>query len=124
LSFIKQPWFAPMVFAVTLGLYVGVPALVAALLFRGGLVLLASGVTFVRRDGAPASRLRVFWRGLVAWSPLLAAPFVFGFLKLAAGGVVAGTIAAVLVCALTVISLSLPTRGLPDRLAGTWPVPR
>jgi hypothetical protein len=124
LSFIKQPWFVPMMFAVALGLYVGLPALVAALLFRGGLVLLAASVTFVRRDGAQASRLRVFWRGLVAWSPLLAVPFVFGFLKLAAGGVVAATIAALLVGGLTLISLSLPTRGLPDRLAGTWPVPR
>jgi hypothetical protein len=25
---------------------------------------------------------------------------------------------------LTVISLALPERGLQDRLAGTWPVPR
>ena len=124
LSFIKQPWFVPMVFAVTLGLYVGLPALVAALLFRGGLVLLASSVTFVRRDGAQASRLRVFWRELVAWSPLLVVPFVFGFLKLTAGGVVAGTVAALLICGLALISLSLPTRGIPDRLAGTWPVPR
>jgi len=42
-----------------------VPGLIAALLFRRGLVLLIAGVTFVRRDGMRASRLRVFWRGLV-----------------------------------------------------------
>ena len=75
MAFMKQPWFAPTVFAATSGIYVGVPALIAALLFRGGLILLVSGVTFVRRDGARASRLRVFWRGLVAWSPFVAVPF-------------------------------------------------
>ena len=124
LSFLKQPWFVPMMFATSLGLYVGIPALVAALLFRGGLVLLASSVTFVRRDGAQASRLRVFWRGLVAWSPLLLAPFAFVFLKFVSGNVAAAAITATLVSALVLISLFLPTRGLPDRLAGTWPVPR
>ena len=50
--------------------YVGIPALIAALLFRGGLVLRMAGITFVRRDGKQASRFRVFWRALVAWSSL------------------------------------------------------
>ena len=50
--------------------YVCVPALIAAVLFRGGLVLWMAGISFVRRDGKRASRLRVFWRALVAWSPL------------------------------------------------------
>ena len=81
-------------------------------------------MTFVRRDGARASRLRVFWRGLVAWSPLVIAPFVFGFLKLAMDGVTAGIVAALLVCGLAIASLALPNRGLADRLAGTWQVPR
>lgn len=54
----------------TLVMFVCLPALIAAVLFRGGLVLLMAGVTFVRRDGKRASRLRVFWRALVAWSPL------------------------------------------------------
>ena len=124
LGFVKQPWFVPAMFAMMLVIYVGVPALLAALLFRGGLVLLVSGVTFVRRDGARASRLRVFWRGLVAWSPFLIAPFLFGFMKLAVSGLVAGVAGALFVCLLAIISLTLPARGLPDRLAGTWPVPR
>ncbi len=120
----KQPWMAPMVFGSTLAMYVGLPALLAALLFRGGLILLASGVTFVRRDGVQASRLRSFWRGLVAWSPLAAAPVIFGLLKVALDGLAAGTIAGLIVCVLATVSLALPDRGLPDRLAGTWPVPR
>jgi hypothetical protein len=124
LAFFRKPWFPPLMFGATLAIYVGIPALVAALLFRGGLVLLAAGVTFVRRDGARASRLRVFWRGLVAWSPLLAAPVLFGLLVVPCGKPVAATVAALIVCGLTIISLALPQRGLPDRLAGTWPVPR
>jgi hypothetical protein len=28
------------------------------------------------------------------------------------------------VCALTIVSLAWPNRGLQDRLAATWPVPR
>ena len=63
---------------VMLAIYVCMPALIAALLFRGGLVLRMAGMTFVRRDGKRASRLRVFWRALVAWSPLWLA--LFGFI--------------------------------------------
>ena len=66
----RQPWFPLMVLAAALVMYVGLPALIAALLFRGGLVLLAVGITFVRRDGERASRLRAFWRAVVAWSPV------------------------------------------------------
>ena len=61
----------PLLFVLmsTLIIYVCIPALIAAVLFRGGLVLLMAGITFVRRDGRRASRLRVFWRALVAWMP-------------------------------------------------------
>jgi hypothetical protein len=123
-AFMRKPWFPAAMFGVALAIYVGLPAIIAALLFRGGLILLLSGVTFVRRDGARASRLRVFWRGLVAWSPMLVVPFVFGFLMRPAGGLAAGAVAAFLIGSLTLISLALPKRGLADRLAGTWPVPR
>ena len=124
LAFLKQPWFPLAAFGATLAFYVGIPAVIAALLFRSGLILFVSGVTFVRRDGARASRLRVFWRGLVAWSPMLAAPFAVGFLMQPLGGFAAGAVAAFLVGSLTLLSLALPKRGLADRLAGTWPVPR
>ena len=69
----KMPASMPvMVLVASLLFYVGLPALIAALLFRGGLVLLIAGVTYVRRDGPRASRLRLFWRSLVAWSPVCA----------------------------------------------------
>jgi hypothetical protein len=81
-------------------------------------------VTFVRKDGARASRLRVFWRALVAWSPLLLALGLFTILKPWLGTFGAGLAAWLLVCALAILSVALPNRSLPDRLAGTWPVPR
>ncbi len=119
----------------TLVMFVCLPALIAAVLFRGGLVLLMAGVTFVRRDGKRASRLRVFWRALVAWSPLWLV--LLGLILLIPifpngppkelkdlpfwllGGLYGG-----LYSGLAILSGALPKRGLPDRLAGTWPVPR
>jgi len=41
------------------------------------LLLRMLGVAVVRKDGARASRLRVFWRSLVAWSPVWCAPVLF-----------------------------------------------
>jgi len=77
----------------------------------------------VRRDGARASRLRVFWRVMVAWSPvwlaiLLCVTFGRGH------PVLSRAIACSAVGGLAILSAALPGRGLPDRLAGTWPVPR
>jgi hypothetical protein len=120
----KQPWFPFVVVFAGLVIYVGVPALVAALLFRGGLVLLLARVTFVRKDGLRASRLRVFWRALVAWSPLLLALVLAGELKLWFSLFAASLIASLFIGGLAILSLALPDRGLPDRLAGIWPVPR
>jgi hypothetical protein len=111
----------------------------AAVLCRGGLLLWALGLTFVRSDGKPASRLRVLWRALVAWSPLVLLPIVPALVLPALQAsqpeaimpaealLVLGTIGG-LVClaylALVVWSALLPERGIPDRLAGTWLVPR
>jgi eukaryotic-like serine/threonine-protein kinase len=127
----KQQFFAEklpasllvLVTAVCLLVYVGVPAVIAVLLFRGGVVLLIAGVTYVRKDGLPASRLRLFWRSLVAWSltvPMFALSVV-GMAKHLSwepwlGLALLGLVAAV--------SVNLRERGLQDRLAGTWPVPR
>jgi hypothetical protein len=115
-----EPTFALFALPVTLALFVCLPALIAALAFRGGLVLLATGVTFVRRDGVQASRLRLFWRALVTWSPFLAAPALAWLLR----SPVWAELAVGLFCGLAILSVALPQRGLQDRLAGTWPVPR
>jgi uncharacterized RDD family membrane protein YckC len=120
----KQPWVPFFVAGVTLAVYVCIPALLAALLFRGGLVLLIARVTFVRKDGARASRLRVFWRALVAWSPLFLGLVLAGPLKVWFGPFAATLVSSLLICGLAILSVTLPDRSLPDRLAGTWPVPR
>jgi len=109
-----------------LAIYVCLPALIAAMLFRGGLALRAAGIALVRRDGRPASRLRVFWRALVAWVPfwtaLLLLLVVIGHQQAADNlslWMCCGSC-----CAFIALSLAMPRRGLPDRLAGIWPVPR
>jgi hypothetical protein len=129
-DFSKQPTFPVSMAGGALVIYVCIPALIAALLFRGGLVLLIARVAFVGRDGARASRLRVFGRALLAWSPLLPAlflsaglqfmikpPVALPFSLLFIGGLL-------FIAGLVIVSLALPERGLPDRMAGTWPVPR
>ncbi|MCU0788048.1 MAG: protein kinase, partial [Verrucomicrobia bacterium] len=73
MNVLDRPGMSTVMFWATFLIYVGLPAIVAALLFRGGLVLLATGVTYVRKDGRRASRLRLFWRSLVCWSPVVGA---------------------------------------------------
>jgi hypothetical protein len=110
--------------AIGLIIYVSFPALLAALLFRGGLAQRIAGVAFVRRDGALASRLRVFWRALLAWCPLVVALFIAPFHPRWLGPIDPSAFAVSLVLFMALVSLLLPERGLQDRLAGTWPVPR
>jgi len=120
----KPPPAMPvLVLGVALLFYVAFPALVAALLFRGGLVLLIGGVTYVSRDGARASRLRLLWRALVAWGPVLPL-FMVAVLAFAKQLTWQPWLALALLGMLAVVSVALPQRGLQDRLAGTWPVPR
>jgi hypothetical protein len=104
-----------------------------ALVFRSGLAMLTFGVVAVKRDGSRAGRLRVFWRALVTWSPILfglvalglwlfSAPADAGNMNVVLG--IAGGLALGLFAVLGVVSALLPERGLQDRLAGTWLVPR
>ena len=117
-------------------LLLAIVSIVCAIAFRSGLAMLVFGVVAVKRDGSRAGRLRVFWRALVTWSPAILG--LFGFVALGvwlsgdhndAGGMnvavgVAGGLALGLFAALAVVSALLPERGLQDRLAGTWLVPR
>lgn len=137
----------------------GAVSLVLAATCRLGPMLRILGIELVTSDGRPASRGRLFWRGLVAWSPVWLVPVVVAFvvpaIKLAtmeelppavaqtlnedqqvdayidrldqhnrmlftAIGVLSVSVGVVSM----VWSLALPGRGLPDRIARTWPVPR
>jgi uncharacterized RDD family membrane protein YckC len=95
-----------------------IPCLVASLLFRGGAMVRLLGIFFVDRDGLPASRWRITARNLVAWLPFLLIPAALSINELLP------IIVGLVVICLTATSLLLPKRGLQDRLAGTWPVPR
>ncbi|HEY5914927.1 MAG TPA: protein kinase [Verrucomicrobiae bacterium] len=120
---LKKPWFLVSLVYGTFAIYVAIPAFLAAILFRGGLVVRAAGVAFVRKDGEPASRLRLGWRALVAWSPVGVALVLVPLLARETLAVAAFG-PAVLMGLLATLDVLLPERGLPDRVAGTWPVPR
>jgi hypothetical protein len=114
-SFVAQafPWY----------LAVAVLALVANLVFRRGLIRLM-GLELVTADGRPASRLRVLARTAITWSPVLLVPLVMRFVTRMLPDLdgqpwwMLGMIAGAIVIAIW------PTRGVQDRLAGTWVVPR
>ena len=118
-----RPAFPVMVLAACLLFYVGFPAVIAALLFRGGVVLLIAGVTYGRKDGVRASRLRVLWRSIVTWVPVLPL-FIVSIVGMDKRWVWQHWLALALLGVLAAASIALPKRGLQDRLAGTWPVPR
>jgi uncharacterized RDD family membrane protein YckC len=128
----ERPWFPFVSGLVVLVLFVGIPSMAAAVAFRRGLVLRIAGVTLVRRDGKPASRLRLFSRSLVTWVPIAGALVLVPFIAAATGlftvaatvPLVAALTGASIVVVLATVSLMLPDRGLADRVVGTWPVPR
>ena len=71
------------------------------------------------RDGRPASRLRVLWRGLISWAPVLLAPFGVGFLSPALGLTWAIVLLLALLSVFALWSVLVPDRSLQDRLAHT-----
>jgi hypothetical protein len=104
--------------------YAALPAMIAALAFRGGLVLLVCGVGVVRKDGRPASRIRVFWRSVLTWGIFI--PAAAGAIRLnpVAWPTETAVLVVLMMAGLTVWSTLLPDRGIPDRLSGTRLVPR
>ena len=119
---------------------VAVFAILGAFLARGGLLMRARGIAVVTGAGRRVSRLRALGRALVAQLPLITLLVV-----LFQSGVVAGmqagygladgwqghSNAVVAVAALGMLFLGgglwaalHPERGLQDRIAGTWLVPR
>jgi eukaryotic-like serine/threonine-protein kinase len=109
--------------AFQLYLAVAILAVIANLAFGRGLIRIM-GLELVTADGRSASRLRVLVRTAITWSPILIVPLAMRFVARIPPdldgqpwwmlGMIAGAI---------VIATS-PTRGVQDRLAGTWVVPR
>ena len=107
--------------------FVAVAGLVAALATRGAILRLL-GFEVVTADGRRARRGRVLARAAIAWSPILLPLLVTGVIE----GVGAHLpnmipifgIALAVQCAGAIVAIAQPARGLQDRLAGTWIVPR
>jgi eukaryotic-like serine/threonine-protein kinase len=100
--------------------------LLSALLFRGGLVLRWLGIAVVTGDGMEASRSRALWRSVIAWSPCAAVIIMIPILLSLSSFVYLSIIAVLLAVSLIgiVAAAVTPARGLQDRLAGTYLVPR
>ena len=128
--------------------------LLSAALIRGGLLLRLLGIAIVTEEGVDAAGWRVFVRALIAWSPVVAVvpvlPFavpVFPFLDTGPSATSATVTASApagtavdpvlvnpaLLVLVVLIGLWVvgaiwaalhPDRGIQDRIAGTWLVPR
>ncbi|HUF63842.1 MAG TPA: protein kinase [Verrucomicrobiales bacterium] len=129
---------------IVLGLIFAFVELIGVFVFRQSPLLRLFGLALMDRSGQPATRLRLLWRWLLTWGVLGAAGFF------AAGGValamavgvfpvegmgdvaarasslawILGLAVAGLALAAAISTLMHPSRGLQDRLAGTWVVPR
>jgi hypothetical protein len=103
-------------------------AFIGALAVGGGFTLRAFGGALVRADGHDASRLRALVRALVAWSPVLLFPVLIKFGpaldKITSGFAFFYTLVPVMLLAGAVWAWRHPSRGIQDRIAGTWIVPR
>jgi hypothetical protein len=113
-------------------MFVAIPSMAAALVFRRGLIMWIFGVDFVTRSGARASRLRMLWRSMICHSPILLPVLAVFFLAVAesllrssipsSSAVVSAVVFGSLLLMFAAAMLP-PRRGLGDRLAGTYPVP-
>lgn len=102
--------------------FIMLPAMVAAMLFRGGMLLHSMDLAIVDRKGSRASRLRVFARSFVAWSPLLLLELLL--VERSALTFWVGLPLAGLLVAGALVPLFTPSRGLQERLTGTYLVPQ
>jgi uncharacterized RDD family membrane protein YckC len=104
-------------------------SLLLAVLFRGGLVPRVLRLAFVDSAGREITRARALWRALLAWMPLLGLVLLADQAVVAFGRYPGAAWTAVGVLGLTMLigtcwAIVVPERGLHDRIAGTWLVPR
>jgi tRNA A-37 threonylcarbamoyl transferase component Bud32 len=97
-------------------------SLVTAVVFRGGLMR-AVGLELVIDNGRPASRLRVLARTVIVWAPIIVT-LVIVRMTPSVTGVAIWVPALLVLLAGAIVTILRPERGIQDRLAGTWIVPR
>jgi eukaryotic-like serine/threonine-protein kinase len=103
-------------------------AFIGALVTRSGFTLRAFGAALVTADGCPATRFHAVRRMIVTWSPLALAWLIFTF----SAPIKATTVSLALLYTLPLAILAAgafwawrhPSRGIQDRIVGTWIVPR
>jgi hypothetical protein len=107
---------------------VAVLGLIGALVTRSSFTLRALGATLVTSDGRDATRIHAVRRTIITWSPLALSWLLF---KLGppikgttAGWALLYTIPVAILVAGAVWAWRHPSRGLQDRIVGTWIVPR
>jgi hypothetical protein len=107
---------------------IAVMAAIGALVTGTGFTFRPFGVTLVNRRGKRISRVRGLWRVALTWCPMVALYFVF---KLGPDVTSANPVFMALDLALVAVlaagaawAIAHPSRGIQDRLAGTWIVPR
>jgi serine/threonine protein kinase len=117
-------WYRPILSgAFPMYLSVAVLAAVVNFAFRRGLIRMM-GLELVTADGRPASRLRVLARTAITWSPVLLVPFVMPFVPQLPSGLTGAPWWMLGMAAGAVVIAISPGRGVQDRIAGTWVVPR
>src|SRR5262245_9854561 len=103
-------------------------SVIGALVTGSGFTLRSVNAALVNRRGERASRLRALLRGIVGWLP--AAALLWLVLRgpqvqaMTIGVALAQSLPLVLFAAAVVWAALHPSRGIQDRVAGTWIVPR
>jgi hypothetical protein len=120
-------WVITVIMMAGTSCFVGVLAIIGALAVRG-FTFRGFNAALVIRTGEEASRLRALWRTLVIWSPAVAVMIVVrvtpSMSKMSARHAAMLTAPLVVLAAGTAWTILRPARGIQDRLAGTWVVPR
>ena len=99
-------------------------AAVTAVASKGGVVLRWWGIGLVTATGTPASRARVMWRTFVAWLPVLAGALMLGVEMRPLTALMTVVVTMLLMLCGVAWAILDPDRGVQDRIAGTWLVPR
>jgi len=117
------PGFCWIAGCISFLLLVGLPAIVAGMFFRGGLLMNVFQVDCVNEEGKPADRMQMFVRA-VLWS-LPVAGLTWGLVGYVRNNQPYFSILLIFVfCLIPLWSLVMMRRSLVDRMLGTYLVPR
>jgi hypothetical protein len=106
---------------------VAILSMFGALVTRSGFTLRGAGAALVTASGEVASRIGAMWRAIVTWLPVVPALVLIRFGPRIQESTIPWALVQTVPLALLVVAavwaLKEPSRGLQDRIAGTWIVP-